>query len=195
MTRIDVRDLKGKIKDNAVQVTLEVIGKRHQIMLAYQNNGFGKKRFFVCPYCSKNVQYLYITGNSLKCRVCSGMKYTGIQNNTKGGYVEIAYRMKKYAAAHDIQFDFPFNYLDFVLDGRMHREKFRNYVIVLQALENMRFQGIICKTTYSAKTIRQVISGKHPLLQKCTLMELKEYFYDWETGQQIIIPSVKSILK
>ena len=45
MTRIDVRDLKGKIKDNAVQVTLEVIGKRHQIMLAYQNNGFGKKRF------------------------------------------------------------------------------------------------------------------------------------------------------
>nr|DAV81924.1 MAG TPA: Trm112p-like protein [Caudoviricetes sp.] len=195
MTRIDVRDLKGKIKDNAVQVTLDVIGKKHDLMLAYQNTGFGKKRFFLCPYCSKNVQYLYITGNGLKCRTCGDVKYTGIQNNTKGGYDEIAYRMKKYAAAHDIQFSFPFNYLDFVLDDRMHREKFRNYVIVLQALENMRFQGIICKTTYSAKTIRLVTSGKHPLLQKCSLMELKEYFYDWETGQQIIIPSVKSILK
>ena len=99
MTRIDVRDLKGKIKDNAIQVTLDVIGKKHDLMLSYQNTGFGRKRFFVCPYCSKNVQYLYITGNSLKCRVCSGVKYTGIQNNTKGGYDEIAYRMKKYAAA------------------------------------------------------------------------------------------------
>ena len=123
MTRIDVRDLKGKIKDNAVQVTLDVIGKKHDLMLAYQNTGFGKKRFFVCPYCSKNVQYLYITGNGLKCRTCGDVKYTGIQNNTKGGYDEIAYRMKKYAAAHDIQFSFPFNYLDFVLDDRMHREK------------------------------------------------------------------------
>ena len=94
MTRIDVRDLKGKIKDNAIQVTLDVIGKKHDLMLSYQNTGFGRKRFFVCPYCSKNVQYLYITGNSLKCRVCSGVKYTGIQNNTKGGYDEIAYRMK-----------------------------------------------------------------------------------------------------
>ena len=195
MARIDVRDLKGKIKDDAVHVTLGIDNKKYDLMLAYQNTGFGKKRFFICPYCSKNVQYLYITGNGLKCRVCGGVKYTGIQNNTKGGYDEIAYRMKKYAAAHDIQFSFLFNYLDFVLDGRMHREKFRNYVTVLQALENMRFQGIICKTTYSAKTIRQVTSGKHPLLQKCSLMELKEYFYDWETGQQIIVPSVKSILK
>lgn len=195
MARIDVRDLKGKIKDDAKGVTLRIGDKMQHIRIAYQNTGFGKKWFFVCPYCSKNVQHLYIDGTDLKCRTCGGVKYTGIQNCTKGGYDEIAYRMKRYAAAHDIQFSFPFNYLDFALDARIRKTKFRDSVKVLQALENMRFQGIICKTTYSAETIRQVTSGKHPLLQICSLMELKEYFYDWETGKQIIIPSVKSILK
>ena len=195
MARIDVRNLKGKIKGDAASVTFGIGDKKQCVMLTYQNTGFGKKRFFVCPYCVKNVQYLYVIKTDLKCRECAGIKYTGIQNNTKGGYDEIAYRMKKYAAAHDIQFTFPFNYLAFALDQRMHREKFRAYITVLQALENMRFQAIMYKKAYSTKTIRQVTSGKHPLLQKCSLMELKEYCYDWETGQQIIVPSAKSILK
>ena len=44
MARIDVRDLKGKIKDDAVHVTLGVDNKKYDLMLAYQNTGFGKKR-------------------------------------------------------------------------------------------------------------------------------------------------------
>ena len=180
VARIDVRNLKGKIKDDAASVTFGISGKKQRIILTYQNTGFGKKRFFVCPYCVKNVQYLYVIETDLKCRECAGIKYTGIQNNTKGGYDEIAYRMKKYAAAHDIRFSFPFNYVEYALDKRMLRDKFRAYIIVLQALENMRFQAIMYNTTYSTKTIRRVIKGEHPLLQKCSLMDLKEYCYDWE---------------
>ena len=194
---IDVGQLKSHIKADAHDVTIRTGGKSQVILLAYQKTGYGQKRFFVCPYCSKRVQRLYQSeGSDWKCRKCSGVNpYYGIQNNTKGGYDEIAYRMKRYAAAHDIQFSFPFNYLDFILDDRIHREKFRTYITVLQALENMRFQAIIFQTKYDTKTIRSVTSGKHPLLQSCTLKELKDNFYDWKTGQQISIPSVKSILK
>ena len=188
MDRIDVRDLKGKIKDDSKGVTLRIGDKMLHIMLTYQNTGFGKKRFFVCPYCSKNVQHLYIDGTDLKCRTCGGVKYTGIQNCTKGGYDEIAYKMKRYAAAHDIQFSFPFNYLDFTMDARMRKTKFRNYVKVLQALENMRFHSLFFSTQYKPNLIKSVMTGKHKIIQNVTLDELKNNIYDWETGGQIKIP-------
>lgn len=188
MDRIDVRDLKGKIKDDSKGVTLRIGDKMQHIMLAHQNTGFGKKRFFVCPYCSNNVQHLYIDGTDLKCRTCGGVKYKGIQNCTKGGYDEIAYRMKRYAAAHDIQFSFPFNYLDFAMDARMRKTKFRNYVKVLQALENMRFHSLYFSTQYKPNLIRSVMTGKHKIVQNVTLDELKNNIYDWETGGQIKIP-------
>jgi ribosomal protein L37AE/L43A len=155
--------------------------------LGYQKTGYGQKRFFVCPDCSKRVEKLYCTKLFLwKCQRCSGVNpYSGIQNNTKGGYDEIAYRMKKYADKKGIQFEFPFNCFDFTFDSRMKRAKFRQYVKVLQALENMRFHALFFKVTYEPGVIRQVMSGEHPLMQNVTLNDLKNNVYDWSTGRQI----------
>ena len=187
---IDVAQLKSHIKADAHDVTIRTGGKSQVILLAYQKTGYGQKRFFVCPCCSKRVQRLYQSeGSDWKCRKCSGVNpYYGIQNNTKGGYNEIAYRMRKYADKVGIQFSFPFNYLDFALDARIHKKKFRDSVKVLQALENMRFHSLFFKSQYKPKVIKSVMNGKHPIIQNVTLEELKNNIYDWNTGKQVIIP-------
>lgn len=195
---IDVGQLKGYIKTETHDVTIRTGDKSQVICLAYQKTGYGQKRFFVCPYCSKRVQRLYQSeGSDWKYRKCSGVNpYYGMQNNTKGGYDEIAYRMRKYADKVGIQFSFPFNYLDFVLDARTHKKKFRDSVKVLQALENMRFQALFYKTRYSSKLLSQVIKGEHPILQQVTLLDLRENIYDWRTGKEIIqCLSAKNVLR
>jgi ribosomal protein L37AE/L43A len=183
----DVRQLKGHIKDDAESVKVKTGDKVQVIQFGYQKTGYGQKRFFICPDCSKRVEKLYCTKFSVwKCQRCSGANpYGGIQNNTKGGYDEIGYRMKKYAEKKGIQFEFPFNYFDFTFDSRMKRAKFRQYVKVLQALENMRFHSMFFKVTYKPGIIRQVMSGKHPIMQNVTLYDLKNNVYDWSTGTQI----------
>ena len=191
---IDVNQLKGHIKADAQNVTIRT-GDRSQVLcLAYQKTGYGQKRFFVCPYCSKRVQRLYqAEGSDWMCRKCSGVNpYYGIQNKTKGGFVEIGYRMQRIAEKNGISFTFPFNYLDFAFDERIQRKKFRQCVKVLQALESMRFHSQFFKTTYEPKVIRTVISGKHPLIQH-TLHDLRNNIYDWNTGEQIILQKAEAI--
>lgn len=197
MNYIDVRDLKGKIKPDAQLVTLGIGERKQKVLLVYQKTGYGQKRFFLCPSCEKRVEHLYVTSKGiLKCRKCSGIRYKGIQDTTKGSYDEIAYRMKRYANKHNIDFDFPFSYLAFANDKRCNKQKFRQYLTVLQALENMRFQALFYKTRYTSKLLNQVISGKHPLLQLLALSDLREWLYDWHTGKQIMqASSAKDILQ
>lgn len=141
----------------------------------------------ICPICSKCAKQFYLHNDLWMCRKCSGVNpYQGIQNNTKGGYDEIAYRMIRYAKQNDITFDFPFDYLKFCFDPRNTKKKFRKSVKILQALENMRFQGIFFGTTYTAKVIKNVTSGKHLLLETETMKDLKDKFYDWNTGKEIV---------
>lgn len=197
MNYIDVRDLKGKIKPDAQLVTLGIGERKQKVLLVYQKTGYGQKRFFLCPSCEKRVEHLYVTSKGiLKCRKCSGIRYKGIQDTTKGSYDEIAYRMKRYANKHNIDFDFPFSYLAFANDKRCNKQKFRQYLTVLQALENMRFQALFYKTRYTSKLLHQVISGKHPLLYLLTLSDLRKWLYDWHTGKQIMqAASAKDILQ
>ena len=114
---------------------------------------------------------------------------------TKGGTNEIANRMKKYAYEHDITFDFPFDYMQFINDKRTRKQSFLKQLAVLQGLENMRFQAIMSKTTYSSKVLSSVCRGKHPLLSAVTLYDLKNWFYDWNTGKQIIVYNARSIIR
>ena len=173
---IDVAQLKSHIKADAHDVTIRTGVKSQVILLAYQKTGYGQRLY-------------QSEGSDWKCRKCSGVNpYYGIQNNTKGGYNEIAYRMRKYADKVGIQFSFPFNYLDFALDARIHKKKFRDSVKVLQALENMRFHSLFFKSQYKPKVIKSVMNGKHPIIQNVTLEELKNNIYDWNTGKQVIIP-------
>ena len=185
---IDVNQLKGYIKADAQNVTIRTGDRSQVIDLAYQKTGYGQKRFLVCPYCSKRVQRLYQEeGNEWQCRKCSGVNpYRGIQNNTKGRYDEIGYRMRKIAEKNNISFTHPFDYLEFAFDARIQKKKFRESVKVLQALESMRFHSMFFGATYEPKVIRAVTSGKHTLMQN-TLDDLKNRIYDWNTGKQIIL--------
>ena len=197
MEYIDVRQFKDKVKPDAKEVTFkDSHGLQRTVSFLYQKTGYGKKRFFCCPFCLKRVQKLYFVGNEYMCSECGKVNpYEGIKNSTKGGYDDIFYRMKRYAARYDIQFNFPFDYLDFIFDPRIGKQSFRKHLTVLQGLENMRFQSIISKTTYSTKVLSSVIRGKHPLLQSQTLWELKNWFYDWNSGEQIIIEHPRQMIK
>lgn len=190
---LDVGQLKGYIKADAQFVTVKTGDKSQMICLEYQKTGYGQKRFLVCPICSKRVQRLYQVKNyDWKCQKCSGVNpYHGIQNNTKGGYDEIAYRMQRIAEKNSISFTFPFNYLDFAFDERMRRKKFRNCIKIMQTLENMRFYSLFFSVTYKPKVIKLVITGKHPLMQNITLNDLKNNIYDWNTGKQILLSESK----
>lgn len=193
---IDVQQIKKYIKPDAKTVTLKHGEKSQVIGLEYQTTGFGQKRFFSCPKCGGRVQHLYLVNESWSCKKCSGVnRYYGIQNNTKGGYDEIAYRMKRYADKQGIKFTFPFDYMKFAFDERITKNRFRQSLMILQALENMRFQAIFYKTKFKPGVFRLVTSGKHPLLHKVTLMQMKENTYDFITGKQITIPSGKELLK
>lgn len=186
--QIDVRELKNRIKPDANSIVIASGDKKQRVSLYYQKVSFGKRRLFLCPRCSKRIEYLYLVNGYWSCRECSGVNpYYGIQNNTKGGYDEIAYRMKRIAYKNDIQFDFPFNYLQYADDQRTRKEKFRNCLIVLQSLENMRFHSLFFHATYKPKILRLVIAGKHPLMHQVNLDDLKNNCYNWNSGKQIII--------
>ena len=197
MKCINIKQFKGKVKPDAERVTFtDDTGKQNTIEFCYQKTGFGKKRFLMCPYCSKRVEILYRSESGYKCRDCLGIKpYKGIKNMTKGGADEIAYRMKQYAYKHDIVFEFPFDYTVFGNDERSRKQSFRDKLIVLQGLENMRFQAIMGKTIYSSKVISSVCQGKHPLLKAVSLYDLKNWVYNWNTGKEIILYHPRQIIK
>jgi hypothetical protein len=163
------KNIKVKIRD--IPYTID---------LSWQKTGYGQRYFFVCPICNKRYSELYIEGKRLKCRNCSSMnKYWGIQNSTKGGFIDITYRMLRVAEKQDIKLKFPFDYTDFLLDKRERKKDFRKTIRVLQALENMRVQTIFFKTTYPTKIIRLVLDDEHPLMINYSLQDIKKYLLRW----------------
>lgn len=197
MKYIDVKQFKDRVKADAKAVTFKnPDGTEHTVLFGYQKTGYGSKRFFLCPCCSKYVQKLYYVGHGYKCRECGGINpYKGIKNMTKGGADEIAYRMKRYAAQNDIVFDFPFDYLDFLNDDRIKKASFRKKLTILQGLENMRFQAVMNQTTYTAKLLSSVCRGKHLLLESESLWNLKNWLYDWGSGKRIMLTNPRQMIK
>ena len=181
---LDVNKIKDKVSPDHCQLTYTTDQKR-PLQVEYQKTGYGKRPFLICPLCGRRFKRLYLCGNVLMCRDCGNVPvYKGIQNNTKGGYDEIGYRMQRYADAHDIRFSFPFDYLAFVLDERCSLKSFRLSLKILQGLENMRSQSIFEQKQYSNQTIKAVLTGKHPLIvnERVTLQSLRNWFYEWERG-------------
>lgn len=197
MEYIEIKQFKGKVSSDAKSVTFQIKeGVENTVCFGYQKTGYGKKRFFLCPYCKRRVTRLYLVERSYKCRECAGInQYKGIRNMTKGGSNEITYRMLRYAEKHDIWFEFPFDYLQFVTDERVRRKSFLKSLKILQGLENMRFQSIMSKVTYSSKVLSSVCSGKHPLLQEKSLDDLKNWIYNWNTGEEMIVQHPKLFIK
>ena len=184
------------IPSDSMSCDFKVEGRRHTVMLEVVKVGYGDRRYFVCPCCGKKRTILYYINHGFKCRDCGHFNpYKKIQNGTKGGSSEIQYRMERYAKKNNIEIvRFPFNYMDYIQDERLMKKgknSFRMKLKVLQALENMRFQTIMMKKTFSNQAIRKVISEKHPILQKVSLKDMTMIWYDWESdsGKGFTIPA------
>jgi len=177
---IEMKNIRKAIKNemNAFRFTLDE--REYRIELSWQKTGYGKRCFLVCPFCGDRYIRLYIDNGRIKCYKCAEIKqYYPIQYTTKGGHSELEYRMQKYGMKNDIKVAFPFDYRLFINDKRINRESFKKKLLILQALENMRFQAIMFNITYKAKTINDVVKNNHPLLAEHSLMELKDYLYSW----------------
>lgn len=154
-------------------------GEQYTVELDAQKCGFGERKFLVCPECERRTMRLYRrAGTLLLCDKCAGLNlYKPIQNGTKGGYLEISYRMERYAAKRGIAFNYPFDYRHFADDPRFDKAAFRKALLILQALENMRAQSIFFKTVYRPETIKAVLTGKHPILSEKSLYELQKWLW------------------
>lgn len=168
-----------KPKKAGKSIIATVDGEKYNIQLSEQKTGFGSRKFFVCPECGRRTMRLYRRAGALFiCDKCAGINaYKPIQNGTKGGYLELSYRMERYAAKRDIRFNYPFDYVQFADDPRCDDAAFRQSLLILQALENMRSQNILFKTVYSQKTIKAVLTGKHPLLSEKSLYKMQKWLW------------------
>ena len=157
-------------------ITVQYYGKIFSVNFAEQKTGFGIRKFFVCPVCGKRRTKLFLCGSGLFCVDCADLKpYKDIQNATKGGYREIQYRMERFAERNGITIKkWPFEFVDYADHPAYNRKKFQKALKILQVLENMRLQNILFKTTFRQRTIKAVLTGKHPALTKYTLPELQK---------------------
>lgn len=160
---------------------VKVGGENFNVQLAEQRTGFGKRKFLVCPECERRTMRLYRrAGTPFVCDKCAGVNlYKPIQNGTRGGYIELSYRMERYATKQNITFSCPFDYAEFANDPRNGDAAFRKSLMILQSLENMRSQNIFFKTTYSQAKIKAVLTGKHPLLSEKSLYEMKRWLWNF----------------
>lgn len=175
---IDISQIEKKYKTGS-SLCAEIDGERYIIQLAEQKTGFGSRKFFVCPKCGRRTKLLYQNGEKpFYCDKCAGINlYKAIQNGTKGGETELEYRMERFARKNKISFEYPFDYMQFAKDPRNTKTDFRQCLLILQALENMRMQNILYKTVYGPKTIKAVLNGSHPLLQEKGIEKIKKYLY------------------
>ena len=180
MMILDIYALKPEVRA-AKEMTATIYGQKYLIQTAEQKTGFGIKKFLLCPVCGKRRVKLYFVGNGFKCASCGKINlYTGIQNGTRGGERELEYRMMRFAAANEITIsEWPFHYLHYIADKRISRASFRKKIVILQALENMRFQNIFFGKVYPQTVIRSVLKGEHPALNTKTLGYLQRYTVDF----------------
>ncbi len=180
MYEIDIKQLKEILKPKTKKLKFTLEGHDHEIFISRQKTGFGEKCFMMCPTCGERFTKLYIVDGKLKCRKCGKVKaYRAIQNSTKGGYIDLQYRMENLAKKHNINFNYPFDYMQVATEQNLRIGKHQKLLKVLQALENMRFQAILYEKAYSTKTIKKVLKGEHPTMLLHTLMDLKKYLYPW----------------
>lgn len=177
---LNMKDIRKAIEVDTMNINLMIGDVKYRIELSWQKTGYGRRCFFVCPSCRKRFIKIYVVDERIRCQNCADLKpYYGIQYTTKGGYVELEYRMRRYSLKHDIRFAYPFDYEDFLFDSRMEKESFRCKIKILQALENMRQQAIFFKSTFTPKQIKAVLSYKHPTLLNHSINSLKNNYYLW----------------
>ena len=180
--RLNIQDVKEVLDGDVDRFKY----RGNLIELTRQRTGFGYKTFFRCPLCSQRRTDLYSTGDSIYCRSCSPVSiYWGIQNTTRGGTLELYYRMLKIAYKNNIEFKPPFSYYNFLLkEPKQNVKEWRKAIKQLQILENMRFQTIFFQKRYDSKLIDYVINKCLYLYDLC---EIEKYIIDWENVRKLDI--------
>lgn len=168
---------------NKYNMAFSMNDKPFRVDLAYQKTGFGEKAFLICPRCGSRRAKLYRYGDGLICRECLPFSlYSSLTNTTKGGWKSIAYRLNRLARRNGIVLKGAFCYLDYPKPKGKNDEDWSDLLTKLQALENMRNQGIFFGKIYSTKTINSVLKGRNVYLYVYTPYDLCKYFYDWDVG-------------
>lgn len=188
MSYIDVKDVKPLIEAENGNI-LHLWG--FEIPLSRQKTGFGVRMFFLCPRCGERRAKLYDLNGRLYCRSCipsNRSPYAGLTHVTKGGRLDINYRMHRLAKKYDIDIKMPFYYYDYPKPKGCSHYKWEFVMRQLQALENMRNQSIFCKKKWKTRTIRSILDGTNIILlnDDCdaglTLYEMTKFFIDWDDG-------------
>ncbi len=155
-----------------------------RIYFNWQPTGFGYKPFLVCPACGERRIRLYRHGSRYICRDCCPKNiYWRSQHTAPGGKDRLVYLMAKYARSCGIELkDGPFQYFDYKRPKYKHSKKWENDLKVLQILENMRFQTILCHKRWSSETIKSILKRTNSFYHIFDIIEIPAFLISWDQG-------------
>ena len=133
------------------------------VQLTKQRTGFGYRRYFICPSCGRKCGKLYVTASGLYCQCCTPLDPYKTRRNL---YDEdsarlIAWHMDKLVATiSDTRIEYPFNYFRYPIDPPqgISRRKYRETLLRLQIMENMRHAALCSGYIVTAADIRKYTS-------------------------------------
>lgn len=181
---VSVNDIKTITDINKPFVDILCDNVPVRIEFSKQKTGYGEKLFMKCPVCGERREKLYFINGLAKCRECIPQNvYRGIQHTTIGGTDYISYKMHRYAKKNGINIKkFPFMYYEYEKPKFISGDRWCDKLIVMQALENMRFQTIFCKRIWSKRTIDSVLQWDNSLLYINMLGEIASFIINWDFG-------------
>lgn len=146
-----------------------------------QRTGFGYKRLFICPRCGERRAKLVIHNDGVYCRGCVPFDIYAYRRNMydEGGQRLIEWHMKRIADKAGLSFKYPFKYIYFLEDilklTPAKQDAYRDILVKLQMLENMRFSAIFFGRQFTAKHIREYTNPAYT--ERFTLYQLMENCY------------------
>ncbi len=133
------------------------------VRIVMQRTGFGYRRYFLCPSCSRKCEKLHLLSNGFHCHRCMPFDLYGFRRGLydEGGDRLITWHMMKLGYTIGIDpIEYPFHYWRYVLERpkSMRQEKYRKTLLKLQILENMRLATLICGCIFTGTDIKKYTS-------------------------------------
>ena len=130
------------------------------VSMTRQRTGFGYRRYFLCPTCGRKCGKIHPANKRLYCQRCTPINLYGYRQSLydEGGTGLIVWRMRKLVKTISSQpIKWPFHYYDYLLEKppKMRHKKYRDTLMRLQILENMRFEVIFGGAQFRAADIRR----------------------------------------
>ena len=156
------------------------------IKMTKQRTGFGYRRYFLCPTCNRKCGKVHLRKERLYCQQCTPLDLYGYRQGLydEGGTALIIWHMKKLVKTiSDKPIKWPFHYFDYLLEKPqgMSNVKYRDTLMKLQILENMRFSAIFFRSRFRAADIKRY-----------THKAFIDLFELWQVAEYIIFSGVTS---